>query len=385
MRRNAPEIPVIGVALFSFQFGGSETVGVDLALEFKRRGYRVVGFALHDSEGPMRVKLESAGIRCLDMNYEKYGGVLRRVHYAWAFWRMLRRERISTLHMHHYGAMILCGVAARLAGVSRIVMTEHGIENLLRYSGHRRLAMRYCRFASAITAVEPGQIDYFREALRFNAAKLHYIPNGARIPARTSGRVVQKRAELGIPADVFAFFFVGRLNPIKDLGTLLDAYAALPSEVASRSRLFLVGEGPERAMLEAKREALRLGDRAILLGARDDVSELLMAADALVMSSKSEGLPMVLLEAMAAGTPCVATAVGGIPPLFGKDRGLAVPPQNPTALAAAMARIAQSPELRARIVANAMDNLRRHHTLDAIADRYLDLLGLPPEVSDAAA
>jgi glycosyltransferase involved in cell wall biosynthesis len=102
-----------------------------------------------------------------------------------------------------------------------------------------------------------------------------------------------------------------------------------------------------------------------------------MAADAVVMSSRSEGLPMVLLEAMAAGVPCIATAVGGIPKLFGDDRGLSVPAQDPAKLASAMTSVARSPELRQRLVGNARENLQRHYALDAVVDRYLTLLGLP--------
>ena len=86
---------------------------------------------------------------------------------------------------------------------------------------------------------------------------------------------------------------------------------------------------------------------------------------------------MALLEAMAAGVPCIATAVGGIPNLFGEDRGLLVPAQNAPALAEGMAAMIRSPELRERLVANASANLARLYSLDAIANRYLDLLGLP--------
>jgi glycosyltransferase involved in cell wall biosynthesis len=114
------------------------------------------------------------------------------------------------------------------------------------------------------------------------------------------------------------------------------------------------------------------------------VFEVLMAADAFVMSSKSEGLPMALLEAMAAGVPCVATAVGGIPDLFGDDRGLLAPAQDPDALAAAMASIATTPEIRERIVARATENLR-HYALDAVVDQYLRLLGLPLLASESQA
>ena len=371
------DVPIVAEGIYSYQFGGSERVGVDLALEFKRRGYQVVCFALHDSEGPMRVELERAGIRCVDLNYEKYRGIFRRVHFYWSAWRMLRKERIRALHLHHYGAMILCGIPARLAGIKRMVMTEHGLQSLRQFPDHRRLAVRYCPYASDITVVEPSQLEYFHHVLNIPVAKLHCIPNGVRIPVNTPALVEQQRRAFGLGPGVFAFFYVGRLNPVKDLGTMLDAFAALPADVSSLARLYMVGDGPERAMLEARRDALGLGERVTFLGARSDVSEVLMAADGFVMSSKSEGLPMSLLEAMAAGVPCIATAVGGIPDLFGEDRGLLVPAQDALALADGMAAIVRSPELRRRLVANATANLVKRYALDTIANRYLDLLGLP--------
>lgn len=376
------EIPVIAEGLFTFRIGGSERVGGDLALEFKRRGYRVVCFAFHDSDGPMRAQLESVGIRCLDMNYDRVRGVLRRVRYLWKFHRMLRQERISALHVHHTAALILSGIPARLAGLKRVVMTEHGIEWRARPQ-NRRPARYYCRYASDITVVEPMQADYFRTELGVPADRVHCVTNAIRLSTRSPERVGRARQQLGIGAEIFAFFYVGRLAPIKDLGTLLDAFAALPPETSRRSRLYLVGEGSERASLEARRDALGLGDRAIFLGARNDVSELLLAADAFVMSSISEGLPMVLLEAMAAGVPCVATAVGGIPGLLGSDRGVLVPARDSATLARAMASVAQSPELRARLVANATANLRNNHAPDAIVDRYLELLGLPARIAES--
>jgi glycosyltransferase involved in cell wall biosynthesis len=377
------DVPIIGQGLFSYQIGGSERVGVDLAMEYKRRGYSVVCFAYHDSDGPMRAELERSGIRCLDMNYQKFRGLSRRVRYLWKFWRMLRSERIDVLHMHHYPALILCGIPAWLAGIKRVVMTEHAIHQLKERARDRRLARRYCRYASAITMVDPAQVEYFHLELGISRRKLHYVPNGTRILSRTSERVERARAALGIAGDVFAFFYVGRLNPVKDLATLLEAFSILPPEILQRSRLYLVGDGSERASLEARRDALGLGERVVFLGARSDVSELLMAADAFAMSSKTEGLPMVLLEAMAAAVPCVATSVGGIPRLFGEDRGLAVPAQDAGKLASAMASVARSPELRSRLIFNAMENLRANYALDVIVDRYLELLGLPPRSPDA--
>src|ERR1700722_14946062 len=246
---------------------------------------------------------------------------------------MLRKERVRALHVHHHGAMILCGIPARHAGINRVVMTEHGLQALIERADARRLTVRYCRYASDITVVEPRQFEYFNKELGFPVEKLHCIPNGVRKSVRTPALVAQKRREFGLDPDVFAFFYVGRLNPVKDLGTLLDAFAALAERGSFRTRLYLVGDGPERAMLEGRRKALGLDELVTFLGARSDVSEILMAADAFVMSSKSEGLPMALLEAMAVGIPCVATAVGGIPDLLADDKGLLVPAEDPLALA----------------------------------------------------
>lgn len=371
-----PNVPVIAEGLFSYQFGGSETVGVDLALEFQRRGYRVVCFAFLDSAGPMREKLEAAGVRCLDMNYQRFKGVLRRLHYYRAFWEMLRREKVTALHVHHHGSLILCGIPGWLAGVSRIVMTEHGLQALVERADARSLTRRYGRLASAITAVEQGQIEFFKRELGFASRKLHCIPNGVRIIEKDAERALAIRSELAIPAGVFAFFYVGRLNPVKDIGTLLKAFAALPAEISSVARLYLVGDGTERAKLEELRNALGLTARVTFFGARTDVARVLQAADTLVLSSKSEGLPMVLLEAMAAGVPCISTAVGGIPELFGTDRGLLVPAENASALASAMTQIVTSPEQRRRLSELALQNVRAHYALETIADRYLDLLGL---------
>jgi glycosyltransferase involved in cell wall biosynthesis len=367
----------IAEGLFSYQFGGSERVGVDLARAFSQRGYRVVCFAFHDSDGPMRTELESAGIACLDLSYHKYRGILRRLKYYFRFWQMLRREHVDVLHVHHHGALILCGIPARLAGVHKVVMTEHALQALMERPQARRLTRRYGRYASDITVVEPAQADYFHRVLGFPTERLHLVANGIQLLSRTPERIGQMRRQLAIAPEVFAFFFVGRLNAVKDLGTLLEAFAALPADVGDRARLYLVGDGPERAALAARQQALGLNDRVIFLGARHDVADLLMAADTFVMSSRSEGLPMVLLEAMAAGVPCVATAVGGIPSLFGDDRGVSAPAQDPSALADAMAAVARSPELRQRLARNATENLRRHYALDAIVDRYLELLGLP--------
>ncbi len=362
--------------MFSFDFGGSERVATDLALEFKARGYRVVCFAFHGSNGPLRDELERAGIRCLGMDYAAVKMHPRPLVYWWRLWRMLRNERVRALHVHHVGALMLIGVPAWLAGVPRVVMTEHGLQTLMERERHRRLTRRYARFVTEITVVEPNQVEYLVKTVRLSPAKLHCVPNGIRLRPRTPTDIARARHNLGLPSGTFAFLCVARLNPVKDIETLLRAFAALPQSVRGHSRLLVIGDGEERERLDALRLALGLERSVIFLGARGDVSALLPGADALVLSSITEGLPMALLEAMATGVPCVATAVGGIPALLGDEAGIVVPPKNPDALARAMAEIAERPEMRAQLAVNATEVIRERYRLDPIVDRYLELLGL---------
>jgi glycosyltransferase involved in cell wall biosynthesis len=133
-------------------------------------------------------------------------------------------------------------------------------------------------------------------------------------------------------------------------------------------------------MLEARRDSLGLHDHVKFLGARNDVANLLIAADAFVMSSRTEGLPMALLEAMASGVPCVATEVGGIPELLGDQRGLLVPPGDPERLAEAMTSITRSENLRAQLSSKALERVRASYALAPVVDKYLRLLGLPPRL-----
>ena len=372
------EAPLIAEGLYSYQIGGSERVGVELAIEFARRGYRVVCFAFYDSEGPMRSLAEAAGIRCLDFNYLNRRWGIRRATYQFAMWRMLRRERVDALHVHHATALILSGVPARLARISRVVMTEHALHQFIEQRSYRLATTRYCKFADAVTLVESQQVQYFHDELSVPTAKLHHIANGTR-PRQRDGQIgTHVRRQLGVPDDAFVLFFAGRLHPIKGIDTLLRAAHLLPADARGALRILIAGDGPERARLERERDELGLQSIVSFLGPRSDVANLLHAADAFVMTSISEGLPMALLEAMATGVPCIATAVGGIPDLFAGGAGILVPVADAQAVANAIARVIGDDGLRERLCDQARARIIEAHDFDRIVTQYLDLLGLPP-------
>jgi glycosyltransferase involved in cell wall biosynthesis len=174
------------------------------------------------------------------------------------------------------------------------------------------------------------------------------------------------RAQLGIPPDRKTIGFVGRLTPEKGADLFLDALARLPGTIAG----VIVGDGPERAVLEARCDRLGLRSRLLFAGARPDAGELVSAFDAVVVSSRTEGSPMILLEAISAGVPVVAARVGGVPDVLGERGGWLVPPAAPEAIAAAvLERFALESEARAR-VAEAQVRSRRDFGLDTWLSRY---------------
>jgi glycosyltransferase involved in cell wall biosynthesis len=163
---------------------------------------------------------------------------------------------------------------------------------------------------------------------------------------------------------------VGCLAPRKDYATLLDALALLRGR-GRDFRVELVGDGPERAALEAHAASLGLSDRVRFLGERPDVDRLLPTMDVFVLSSREEGIPNALLEAMAAGRPSVATAVGGTPEVMRDgETGWIVPPRSPERLAAALEQALDDPAEAARRGDNARRYAREVLSIDAMVRRH---------------
>jgi glycosyltransferase involved in cell wall biosynthesis len=171
--------------------------------------------------------------------------------------------------------------------------------------------------------------------------------------------------------------YAGRLASVKDLATLIRGFAEARARAQQRFRLALIGDGDQRATLRELCHSLELDGAVSFLGARNDVPRLMIAADGFAMSSLSEGLPMVLLEAMGAQVPCVATAVGGIPELFSGGAGVLVPPGDPARFAAALLELAADPDRRRRISENGFAKVAGTNNLERVVDQYLELFELP--------
>ncbi|WP_244210993.1 glycosyltransferase [Amycolatopsis kentuckyensis] len=239
---------------------------------------------------------------------------------AWATRRAVSRFRPDVVLAHNVGASLV----ARLAG-RRPLTVFHGVAD-----SDYAAAARILRHTSGqVVAVSEATAD------RLAAAGLErpvVIPNAVFPRPPVFGRA-EIRASLGVPSRTPVALCLARLEPQKRHDVLLDAWAAVDGDAV----LWLAGDGSLRPELE--RRAAALGRRVEFLGTRADVPDLLAAADVTVLTSDWEGLPLAVLESMAAGRPVVATDVGGIGGVLAGGGGIVVPPADPAATAAALSTL----------------------------------------------
>ena len=280
-------------------------------------------------------------------------------------WRALMSAwRPDVVHTHGYRADVIAGLAAARVGVA-LVSTAHGfIGGDRRGSMYERVQMWSYRRGREVVAVSRPIAERLA-GTGVPRARLHVVPNALRPPARVARRE-DARARLGLPPDAWVVGWVGRLGREKGPDVALEALAALPE-----ARLAFVGEGELGAGLAARAVALGLEDRVTFHGVVDGMAGWLAAFDALALSSRTEGTPITLLEAMHAGVPIVATRVGGVPDLItGEEHGLLVAPESPSEVAAALDRLRADPGLARRLADAARRRLETDYGLDAWVDRY---------------
>jgi len=195
---------------------------------------------------------------------------------------------------------------------------------------------------------------------------LHVVPNAWKSTGRPAERGSARR-QLGYEANEFALGWVGRLSPEKGADVMIDAMAELRDLPIS---LTMIGDGPERNALEARATARNVADRIRWTGILSNAARLFPAFDAWTLSSRTEGTPIVLFEAMAAGVPIVATRVGGVPDVIGDAEAILVAPDQPAELARAIRQVyadTDAARVRARC---ARERLERDYRSEPWLDRH---------------
>ena len=273
--------------------------------------------------------------------------------------RVLQQRGFERVHTHY--ATNVAVIAARIFPF-RLSATIHGSAEFIDPEAHRlREKVAACGFVCAISQF--GRSQLMRATNPAEWHKFELTPLGVAPPAAdVDPRPDATDRPAGRP---FELACVGQLQPAKGYHVLLDALAELVA--AGRDvRLVVVGDGPDREALAAHVERLGIGGRVTFAGAlnQHDVRRVYASADAFVLASFAEGVPVVLMEAMAAGVPCVATRITGIPELIrdGVD-GLLVAPSSVEELAGAIARLIDAPALRVAVAHSARERVREHYDL----------------------
>ncbi len=285
--------------------------------------------------------------------------------------RLCRERNVRIWHGHDYKSNVL-GLLLRPFHRMRLTTTVHGwVDKTGRMPLYTRVDKAALRGYRRILCVSPDLVEECIAA-GLRRDRLELLENAIDVQANRPADAAERaaaRASLDLPEGRFVVLGVGRLNPEKAFDRLIDAVAALRSS-GTDAELLIAGDGAERAALQARIDRRPEPDRFRLLGYRTDVNRLLAAADAFCLSSLREGLPNVVLEAMARGVPVAATAIAGVPRLIadGSD-GLLVPPADAPALTAALTRLAADPALRRRLGDAGRSTVEARYSFAARMDR----------------
>jgi glycosyltransferase involved in cell wall biosynthesis len=345
----------------SFEIGGAEQVALRLATAQQRAGHEplLVGLA----SGPLTEAAADAGLPSMVLHKGPRFDYLLPLRLA----SFLADERADVVHSHNPMALVYAASAAKLARIPA-VHTKHGEARDI--ARRMRILNAVGRMVDAFVCVSESTKSAAEATNEAPAAKLSVILNGIDVDRyrRDPAWRAAARAAFGIDAGAFVFGTVGRLMPVKNQALLIRAAAPLLSRSC---HLLLVGDGEERAALEAAAAASGAGAFVHFAGARSDVPELLAAMDAFVLSSDTEGLPLSLLEAMAAELPVLCTDVGGIAAVIAPDAGWLVPPGDEGALRQALGRLREEAAARVELARAGRARVVERYSLERMHRDYL--------------
>lgn len=355
--------------------GGAEVQSIQLATQLKQRGWDVqVVSILPPKQADVLLAEQGIPVHSLALRNARQAplAICRLV-------QLLRQQRPHILHAHMVHAILLARFTRALGLAPVSIGTLHGLK-MYNVNGRgwrvRELLNGLTDRLSDVTSVVcSAAARHYRESHAVSRKRLRIIPNGIdvrRFQAEPESRR-RMRASLGLEGE-FAWLLVGRFQPVKDHYTMLRSFARVCA-ADSNQVLLLAGDGPLHLEMKEFAKALGIGARVRFLGATTGVPALMNAADACVLSSIFEAMPLVLLEAAATGLPAVATDVGGNSDVVVDGiTGFLAPPSNPDALAQAMLRLTSLPlGERLQMGARAREHVVANYRLEDVAAMWEEL------------
>lgn len=371
---NSDDRPVICQVLHSLDIGGAEVLAAGIARELSDR-YRFVFACLDDEVGVLGKEFEERGVPM--RVFDRQPGIDWKCSLRLA--SFFREHRIQIVHAHQYTPFFQSLLARLAFRRPPIVFTEHGrhypdTRSAKRVAFNRALLRSDDRLIGVGESVRRALVD--NEGLPEHRTETIYngVPLDNFLAVNGDGDLKQKvRTELGIGIDEFAIIQVARLNALKDHTTAIRTLQRLLDGNVP-AKLILIGDGEERPQLQQLVAEKQLAESVNFLGARSDIPQLLVAGDAFLLSSISEGIPLTLIEAMAAGIPVVSTNVGGIPEVIEHGRtGLLAPARNDEILASHLRVFWQCPDQRRELAESGCHRAIEHYSLKQMHQQYVDV------------
>lgn len=348
--------------------GGAEQIVLDLVRGLDRSKYQMSVCSILDISGPQGAyvaRLREAGADVFSLGLTRKWQLRR----AMALEGVIGDVQPDILHCHMFHANVLGRWIGHRAGVANIVSTVHAAERRC-LPWRLWIERKTDPLGTVSVCVSQSVLQLHSRRTRIPSERFTVIPNGvdtARFaqPSRSSAEV---RAELGIAADATVIGSVGRLDVLKGYRYLIAAFGRIVGEL-DNVELVIAGDGPERSMLERLARQAGCSEHVHLLGQRADAVDLLHAFDVFAMPSICEGLPLALIEAMAAGVPVVASAVGSVPEVLAAGR--LVRPQDPDELAGALLDALENPDpVQTQL---SLAHVREHYDLSTMLAGYAGL------------
>lgn len=324
-----------------------------------------------DETGPLGEQLRSQGVEVVDLQRNPHG-------VDWPLTRrmaeVLREREIQVIHAHQYTPFFYAALA-RLRGSwsSRLILTEHGRNYPDVVSWKRRWANRLLmhRFADRVNACCEFSIDALVEKEGFPRGRIEVLRNGVELAKLDTN--AEPPSDLPPRKNRRVIAMVARFNPIKNHPLLLRGFQQVIQQREDVD-LWLIGDGQTRSELEQLCDDLQIRHRVHFLGVRSDVPAILPAVDVVALTSHLEAAPLVLLEAMAASRPVVATNVGGNPEMVRHgENGYLVPTDDPSSLATAFLELLDNPQQATQMGKNGRALVEREYQLHQTIGGYYQL------------
>ncbi len=368
----------IAIIVTQGEQGGVQDFLSRFMIWLKSRGHQVNVYA--GTNGWLAEQCQKAGIPFKKLEHLKRN--IHPLHDLLAI-QEIKRElcefKPDAAHINSTKAGIIASIAARLAKVPRITYRIGGwvfLEDLPAWkkSLYKNLEKFTARFKDVIICVHPDDVKVAKSIGIKPKLHLVSVMNGIDVPSFESELLSRDKARQSLGLDSsYIFGTIANFYVPKNLPQYIEACSIVAKQIPN-ARFVIIGDGEQRALIEEAIRTRHLKDHVVLAGARKDADRLFLAFDTFVLPSSKEGMSWALLRAMAAGLPCIATDVGAAEFMLAPNAGIRTPSKNPTALAAAMIKLAQNEQHRRELGAHARQKVADHFRESATFQGNLDAL-----------